>query len=96
MKRSEGANSIFSGVPMRPKSESCGELLKSMAGFGTFLALWRTGETNESAKGIVKSFAVLLVSERSSGNSEATIAHNSRLTKPVPSVLTIMIRPDIL
>lgn len=95
MKRQTAAF-VFSGEPMRPKSESCGELLNFMDAFLTFLVLPRTSETNESALHIVKSFAVLSVRERSSGNSEAKIAHKSRPTKAIPNVLTIMLRLGIL
>ena len=95
-KRRGRTNSVFSGDSRRPKSESCMEMLNFMASFRTFIALWTAGKTNESALSNVKSFAVLSVSERSSGNSEAKIAHNSRLTNTIPSVLTIMIRRDIM
>jgi hypothetical protein len=95
-KRREGANSAFSGEPRRPKSKSCVELLNFMVAFRTFLALSRMEETNEPALRIVKSFAVLSVRERSSGHSEAETAHNSRLTNAIGSVLTIMVRHDIM
>jgi|HubBroStandDraft_6_1064221.scaffolds.fasta_scaffold81042_2 hypothetical protein len=95
MKR-QRASSVFSGEPMGLKSESCVEMLNSMAGFRAFLALSRKGEIDQSALRIVKSFAVLSVRERSSGNSEAKTAHNSRLTKAIPNVLTIIVRLGIL
>jgi hypothetical protein len=95
MKR-QRATFVFSGEPMRRKSGSCGELLNFMEAFRTFLVLRRTSETNESAPHIVKSFAALSVRETSSGSSEAKIAHNSRLTKAIPNVLTIMVRLGIL
>jgi hypothetical protein len=96
MRRSEGANSVFSSAPRRSKGRSCVELLKFIAAFRTILAVWETGQTKESALRTVKSFAALSVRERSSGNSEATIAHSSRLTNAMPSVLTVMIGRDIL
>jgi hypothetical protein len=50
------------------------------------MAPWRTGKANEFALGIVKPFALLSVRERSSGNSEVNIVHNSRLTNAIPSL----------
>ena len=93
MKRSDGTNSIFSGAPRRPKSKSGVELLNFMSAFWTLLALARTGETNESTTlRTVKSFAVLSLRERSSGNSEAQIAHSSTLTNATSRILTVLIR----
>ena len=60
------------------------------------MALKRTGGTNQFTLHIVKSFAVLSVRERSSGNSEAKTAHNSRLTKAIPNVLTNIGRLGII
>ncbi len=96
MKWSNGANSIFSGETARLKSESCVGLLNFMVAFRTFLAPSRTGATSGFALRIVKSFAVLSVRERSSGNSEAKIPHNRRLTSVIRSILTNMIRGRIL
>jgi hypothetical protein len=92
----ESAISVLWGKPRRSKSESGVEMLNSTADFRTFMALQRTGRTNQSTLHIVKSFAVLSVRERSSGNSVAKTAHNSRLTKAIPSVLTIVVRLGIL
>src|ERR1700720_2955588 len=86
----------FSNAPAREKCESSAGLSKSIAAFWTSLALWKTGKTNESALRIVKSLAVTSVRERSSGNSAATIPHNSRVTNAVMSILTAIIRRDIL
>lgn len=96
MKRREGANSAFSAEPSRPKSKSCEEL-RSTTACRTLLASPRTGETKLPGLRVVKSFAVLSLRERSSGNSEAKIAHNTTLTRAMPNVLTILIRGrDIL
>ena len=96
MKIREGANSAFSGEPRLSKSESCMEMLNFMASFQTFMVLWCAGKTSKSGRSTVKSFAVLSVRERSSGNSEAKIAHNSRLNKAIPSDLTIMLLRHIV
>ena len=94
MKRSEGTNAALSNALTHEKSESSAGLLKSIVAFRTSLAL-RTGKTNESAL-IVKSFVVLSVSASSSGNSEATIAHNSTLNKATTTILPQMLREDML
>jgi hypothetical protein len=71
-------------------------MLNFTADFRTFMALKRTGGTNQFTLHIVKSFAVLSVRERSSGNSEAKTAHNSRLAKAIPNVLTNIGRLGII
>jgi hypothetical protein len=96
MQRSEGTNSAFSDVLRREKSESNAEILKSFAVFGMSVASWRTGDTNGFTLLIVKSFAVLSVRERSSGNSEFRTTHNSRVASAATNIPAKILRLGIL
>jgi hypothetical protein len=96
MKRSEGTNAAFSDVLRREKSESNAGILKSFAVFGMSVASWRTGDTNGFTLLIVKSFAVLSVRERNSGNSELRTTHNSRVASAATNIPAKILRLGIL
>jgi hypothetical protein len=95
MNRSEGTNAAFSDVLRREKSASNAGILKTFTVFGMSVATWRAGETNGLALLIVKSFAVLSVRERSSGNSELTTTHSSRVASAATSIFPAVLSVNI-
>jgi hypothetical protein len=96
MKRTDGTNAGFSNAPTRENKKSSAGLLKSFSVFRTSVALWRRGDTNGFSRHIVKSFVVLSVRERSSGNSELIIPHSTRVANAGRSILTAILRLDII
>ena len=93
MKASEGTNAAFSNGLTREKGNSGECVLETISVIRTcLLALSRAGEPTESVLRTVKSFAELSVSDTSSGNSPATIPHNSSRTNARTRSWAILIR----
>jgi hypothetical protein len=68
------------------KSTVVAGMLRFISVAGRLLACTRTGKAIDSVRTTVKSFVALSVRDRSSGNSPATIAHNSRQTTAVTRI----------
>jgi len=93
MKSSKGGNAAFSNGFKCEKREVGAEMLTSISGIRTCrLASGNARKTTIFALLTVKSFAVLSVRDRNSGNSAATTPHNSRHTKTDATVLPRPIR----
>jgi hypothetical protein len=67
-------------------------ILRFISAAGRLLACTRTGKAIDLVRTTVKSFVALSVRDRSSGNSPATIAHNSRQTTAVRRILPTSVR----
>ena len=97
MKSSEGIGAAFSnGIR--------GECSKVVAGTLEFMSAIRTGPraSGRACKPsvfvlpTVKSFAVLSVRDKSSGNSEATILHNRMESSDAARIFRILVRASII
>jgi hypothetical protein len=92
MKTSEGTNSAFSNG-LRCEKNKLGAGAELLTAIRTrLLAVRRTRGTTECALRTVKSFEVLSIRDKSSGNSPSTIAHISRHTNARARILPTLIR----
>ena len=97
MESSEGNNGVFSSRLRRKSIEEGVRTLESTSVIRTRrLASGRECETAVFALPTVKSFAVLSVRERSSGNSAATMPHNRKEIRTGTRILPILIRADAI
>jgi hypothetical protein len=95
MESSEGNNGLFSSRLRHKSIEEGVRTLESTSVIRTRrLASGRKRETAVFALQTVKSFAVLSVRERSSGNSAPTMPHNRRRTDTETRIFPILIRAD--
>ena len=93
MKSFEGGNAVFSNGFRCEKREVGAEMLKSISVIRTCrLTSGRARKTTIFALLTVKSFAVLSVRERSSGNSAPTMPHNRRKTSTETRILPMLAR----
>ncbi len=92
-KAPDGTYSTFSNGRARKKTIAGARLPESTLEAGRcFLAASRTGEATGLVLTTVKSFVALSVRDRSSGNSPATIPHNSNTTTAATKNLPILLR----
>jgi hypothetical protein len=92
-KAPDGTYSSFSNGRACKKTTAGARVPESTLEAGRcFLAASRTGEATGLVLTTVKSFVALSVRDRSSGNSPATIPHNSDTTTAVTKILPISLR----
>jgi hypothetical protein len=89
---SEGIDAASWNGLRSEKSKVVAEMLPFISAAGRLLACTRTGKAVDSVRTTVKSFVALSVRDRSSGNSPATIPHNSRQTTAVTRILPTCVR----
>jgi hypothetical protein len=91
MKTSEGTNCAFSNG-LKRENNKLDAGTESLSAIRTCLLVFRrTVGTTERAPRTVKSFVALSVRDKSSGNSPATIPHNSRHSKARARILPMLI-----
>jgi hypothetical protein len=88
VERSDGSCAASANGPRRDESKVGARALRFILVAGRWLLVCNgTGEATDSVRTTVKSFVALSVRATSSGNSPATIPHNSRRTNAVMRIL---------